>query len=506
MATQSRKKPETLYKILMISSEMVPFAKTGGLADVVGSLPRELAKLGHDVRVVIPRYYSIDPARWGLQPVLGSMGVWMGGALEWCMVYEKKMEDGVTVYFVEHNGFFGRNGLYHDAAMNDFLDNPRRFGFLSRAGLQVAVDTGFAPDVVHVHDWQSAAATAYLKTWFWDNPFLGKSASVLTIHNAAYQGIYPKHHFDYLGLGWNTFHADAFETFDYINLLKGGIWFADLVNTVSPGYAREITTPHGGFGLAPYLSNKGNSFYGILNGVDYGDWSPEVDRHIPASFSAEDLTGKAACKEALQKRFGLEVNPRLPLFAAIGRFVDQKGYHLLAPAIERALQEMQIQFVILGSGDPGLQELFGNMPARYPGRAGSFIGYNVELSHLIEAGADFFVMPSLYEPCGLNQLYSLRYGTLPIVHATGGLDDTVENYNEATGDGTGFKFWHPTVEGLYYTIGWANSTWWDRPQHVKKMITNAMSRDYSWDRSTAEYITAYEKAIANKKAYDSWPR
>ena len=491
--------------ILMISSEMVPFAKTGGLADVVGSLPIELARLGHDVRVVIPRYYSIDSEQWRLEFALPSMGVWMGhGTLEWCAVHQTRVQNLVTVYFIEHHGFFGRDGLYHDDAMNDFLDNPRRFAFLARAALQAAIDLQFKPDIVHVHDWQTAIAPAYLKTWFWDHPLLGNAASVLTIHNAAYQGVYSKENFPYTGLDWNAFHPDAFESYDYINFLKGGIYFADLVNTVSPGYAREITSPHGGFGLAPYLSNKGNSFFGILNGVDYSEWSPDQDQKIPQTYTRGKLDGKKVCKQELQKYFNLTQDPKVPIFAAIGRFVDQKGYTLLAPAILRALNEMHIQFVILGSGDHGLQDFFGHLPGRYPGRVGSRIGYDAALSHLIEAGADFFLMPSLYEPCGLNQLYSLRYGTLPIVRATGGLDDTVENYTEATGDGTGFKFNSPDATSLYHTIGWANSTWWDRPAHIAKMIAKAMKQDFSWDKSCESYLAAYSKAIANKKNYDAW--
>lgn len=493
-------------KILMISSEMVPFAKTGGLADVVGVLPAELKKKGHDVRVVIPLYSSIDREKYKIELFQQTMCVWMGNSEEWCAIYKATAKDGVTVYFIDNTRYFEREGLYHDDLMNDYQDNPCRFGFLSRAALQLCIDRGFKPDVVHVHDWQAALAPAYLKTWHWDHPMLSETASVLTIHNAAYQGVYPKSHYEYLGLGWNNFHADAFESFDRINFLKGGIYFADLVNTVSPGYAREISRPHAMFGLAPYLSNRGENFYGILNGVDYSEWSPENDPLIPSTYSTKDLSGKKECKRALQEKFGLEVNDKIPLFGAVGRFVEQKGYHLLAPAIEQMLQTMEAQFIILGSGRPDLQDFFGALPSRYPGKAASWIGYNVGLSHEIEAGCDFFLMPSLYEPCGLNQLYSLKYGTLPLVRATGGLDDTVVNYNEVTGEGTGFKFEAATVEALYNTIGWAVSTWYDRPRHIGTLRMQAMQQDYSWDKSTAEYEQAYKKAIENKKIYDSWHR
>lgn len=497
---------EKKLNILMISSEMVPFAKTGGLADVVGTLPSALAKRGHNVRVVIPNYSSIPHDKHKIDVKIGSMCVWMGNVEEWCTVYETRVKEDVPVYFIEHNAFFGRDGLYHDRDMNDYLDNPRRFAFLTRAGLQLCKDTDFAPDIVHVHDWQTALAAGYLKTWEWNNPTLGNAASVLTIHNAAYQGVYGPDNLEYLGIGEQNFHPDAYESHGYINFLKGGIFFSDLVTTVSPGYAHEINSPYGGFGLAPYLTNKGDSFFGILNGVDYEEWSPEHDTHIPAKYTKSDLSGKATCKAELQKHFGLEADPDVAIFAAIGRFVHQKGFHLISQCIEEVLNTMKVQFVMLGSGDAELEGYFGTLPGRYPGRAGSYIGYNIELSHLIEAGADFFIMPSLYEPCGLNQLYSLRYGTLPVVRATGGLDDTVEQYDESTGGGTGYKFWHPTPESLRDTIGWAVSTYYDRPKHMKMMIEHAMGKDFSWDKSTDAYEKAYEKALKNKRNYDSWPR
>jgi starch synthase len=242
------------------------------------------------------------------------------------------------------------------------------------------------------------------------------------------------------------------------------------------------------------------NYIGILNGADYDEWDPRIDQLIPANFSPEDMTGKAACKAALQRRFGLEEDPSIPILASISRFVPQKGLDLLAQVIGGILENMRAQVVVLGAGDKGLEYFYGGLPGRYPGRAGSYIGYNNELSHWIEAGADFFVMPSMFEPCGLNQMYSLRYGTLPIVRATGGLDDTIQQYEEATGNGTGFKFWEPSPAAIYYTLGWAVSTYYDRPQHMRKMIQTAMLKDYSWAQSAKEYVQAYEKALANKAA------
>lgn len=488
---------ETKLKIAFITSEAVPFAKTGGLADVAEALPKALTALGHEVIVIMPKYASIDYVRRGLSPYLTDLGVWMGEGQEWAAVHTAKV-DGVRFYFIESNKYFDRWGLYHDTDYNDYLDNPRRFGFLSRAGLQLCRDLNFKADVVHAHDWQTALVPAYLKIWHWDDPILGGAASVLTIHNIAYQGVYDARDYAYLGLQSGNFTSDKFEDFGRINFLKGGIVYADAVNTVSPTYATETRTPLGGMGLAPYLNNKGGSYWGILNGTDYDQWNPAVDKLIPARYTPKNLAGKAKCKAELQRRFGLEVNPNIPLIGSVGRFVSQKGMSMVAAVIEGVIREMVVQFVIQGSGEHALESYFGNLPGRYPGTVGSYIGYNNDLAHLIEAGADFFVMPSLYEPCGLNQMYSLKYGTLPIVRATGGLEDTVQNYTEADGSGTGFKFWEPSPAALYYTLGWAVSTYYDRPEHIQKMIQAGMAQDFSWERSAQAYEALYELALSNK--------
>lgn len=492
-------------RILLISSEIAPYAKTGGLADVTAALAIHLRKRGHDVRVVAPCYRSVTEivATGSLQlhTDLASMCVRMGDGEEWCAVL---CADGTPpIYFIEHRGFFDRPGLYHDNLMHDYGDNPRRFAFLCRAALQWAMDTGFAPDIVHANDWQTALAPAYLKTWFWNHPTLGRAASVLTLHNVAYQGVYDASVYPYLGLGRDNFTAEGFESHGGVNFLKGGIHFADVVNTVSPTHAREITAPFGGFGLAPYLTRKGDAFRGILNGVDYDHWCPEKDPLIPARYSAADRRGKAECKLALQRAFHLDERPDVPLIGAIGRFVGQKGFHLVRGVIEDVLCDMSAQFAILGSGEWDLSSYFGTLPAQYPGRTGSYIGYSNELAHLIEAGADFFLMPSLFEPCGLNQLYSMRYGTIPIVRGTGGLDDTVEQYDEVTGAGTGFKFHAPTARALYNTIGWAVSTYYDRRPHLEAMIDRAMRRDFSWDHAIEGYEDLYALARRKKDEYDA---
>lgn len=487
------------YKIAFIASECVPFVKTGGLGDVVGALPKVLRQMGHEAIVILPKYAAIDYVGYKLRPFLSPLGVWMGEGEEWCAVYTTE-HGGVPMYFIESAKYFDRYGLYHDADFNDYQDNARRFGFFSRAALQLCRDMGFSPHVVHVHDWQTAAAAAYLKVWHWNDPLLGSAASLLTIHNIAYQGVYNAADYSYLGLRGENFTPDIFEDHGRVNLLKGGIHFADMVNTVSPTYAIETRMPEYAHGLAPYLNNKGPDYVGILNGADYEDWDPATDRLIPHNYSPADLSGKAVCKTRLQERFWLEVDPSVPIVGVVSRFASQKGLELLAQSIESIVRDMHVQFVILGSGDKALEVFFGGLPTRYGGRVGSYIGYNNEISHWIEAGADLFLMPSIYEPCGLNQMYSLKYGTLPIVRATGGLDDTVQQYDERSGAGTGFKFWdaHPTA--LYYTVGWAASTYYDRPQHFRMMVQSAMAQNFSWEKSARQYVLAYQRAIANKAA------
>ncbi len=485
--------------LVFITSECVPYAKTGGLADVVGALPVALKRLGHNPIIIMPLYGSIDRHKFDIQPWLSPVGVWMGDREEWCAVHRTWHEGSIPVYFIEFSKYFSRDGLYHDNDMNDYTDNPRRFAFLSRAGLQVCKDTGFEPDIVHVHDWQTALAAAYLKIWHWDDPVLGGAASVLTIHNIGHQGKYPVEHYAYTGLQLGNFTPDKFEDYGGMNYLKGGIQYADMVTTVSPSYARETCTPVGGQGMALYLNDKGDHYEGILNGVDYGTWNPQVDTLIPAQYSLESMTGKKICKQQLQKRFGLAEDERIPVFGVVSRFAYQKGLDLLAGSIDNILTNMQVQFVILGSGDKTLEGVFVGLPQRYPGQVGCYIGYHNELSHWIEAGSDFIVMPSRYEPCGLNQIYSFKYGTLPIARATGGLDDTIQQYDEHSGEGTGYKFWEINSQALYDAIGWAVSTFYDRPAHIIKMQKTAMAEDYSWENSAQRYVQVYKKAIQIKK-------
>lgn len=493
---------ENQLRILFVAPEYAPWAKAGGLADAVAGLAAELKRRGHDPRIVLPYYTAVRAHGVRARTALESMCVRMGVGEEWCAVDMARGRGNVSVYLVRHESFFGRDGIYHDGFMRDYDDNPRRFAFLCRAALQVCMDCGFAPHIVHAHDWPAGPAPAYLKTWFWNHPDLGRAATVLTIHNIAHQGVYPAVHYPYMGLGEEHFTPERFEAWGQLNLLKGGIHAADMVTTVSPAHAHEIVQPYGGFGLAPYLADKGDRFIGLLNGVDYNSWSPQRDPHIPARFTMRDLSGKSACKRALQETFGLERRDEVCVIGCIGRFVTQKGFYLVRESIEGVLESMAVQFVILGSGEQALEEYFSRLPSRCPGRAGSYIGFSEERAHLITAGADLLLMPSLFEPCGLNQLYALRYGTLPIVRATGGLDDTVEQYEEATGDGTGFKFHDATPRALHDTVGWAVSTYYDRPAHLRTMRRAAMGRDFSWRSMADGYERLYGRAVEVKREHD----
>ncbi len=482
-------------RILFVSSECVPFAKTGGLGDVAGALPLFLKKSGNDIRIVIPKYSFIDCEKFNINIAIERMSVQMGNEHIICKVFKTYLDDNLPVYFIDYEPFFDRPGIYHDKDFNDYHDNPRRFAFLSKASLQLCQVLDFKPDIVHANDWHTSILTAYLKRLYIDDPLLGDTVSVLTIHNLAYQGRYDRYYYRFTGLGEEDFTQDKFESFNEINFLKGGIYFADAVNTVSRGYAEETRTKKGGYGLDYFLLRKGENYTGILNGVDYRQWDPANDALIPANYNADNFSGKSVCKNVLQEKLGLNISAETPVIAIISRFVEQKGLYILRECIEAIVTNMDVQFVILGAGDNQLEEYYGSLSQRYPGKIGSFIGYNNDLAHLIEAGSDFFLMPSIYEPCGLNQIYSLKYGTLPIVRATGGLNDTVENYNQETGEGTGFKFHEASGKAIYNTVDWALGTYFYRKPHFKKLILHAMEQHFSWDDSVIEYLKLYEKAI-----------
>ena len=486
-------------KILICASEAVPYAKTGGLADVAGVLPKELAKLGHDVRLVIPRYYVIDKETYGLKSIPDGMGTPLGTLGEvWCGVLEGKLPGtDIPVYFIEHEGYFGRSGIYNDEAGKGFMDNDNRFAFFSKACLQLCKKIDFYPDIINANDWQTAAIPIFLNTVY-KHDKLGQAASILTIHNMEHQGAFYEGLMDVLGIGWEHFNFLELEFNNQVNLLKGGIYHTTMISTVSEGYAREIQTPEYGWDLDGVIRERADDLRGILNGCDYEEWNPEKDKFIVKNYSQKDMSGKIECKRDLQKTLGLPVKDDIPVFGVVTRFAKQKGVDVLAEALY-GLLGFDAQFAILGSGEVWAHFYFGGANALYPDKIGTYIGYSNELAHKIEAGADFFIMPSRFEPCGLNQMYSLSYGTLPIVRATGGLEDTVENFNEKTWEGTGFKFYDLTSEALYNTIGWAVYTYYNNRHAFDRLRENAMKKRFTWEDSAKKYVDMYQTAIERRK-------
>ena len=485
-------------KILFTASEVVPYAKTGGLADVAGALPKALAALGHEVIVVMPRYYSIDRSK--LEKLPHPLGVPMGPLhTQWAGVWKDTLPGSeVPIYFIDYEAYFGRSGLYADENGYSYPDNDLRFTFLSKAAFELAKMLDFRPDIVHAHDWHTALQPLLRDTrYLWD-PHFADAATVLTIHNLQHQGIFDERIVDLLECGWEHFNPFELESMGAANFLKAGIAAADRITTVSPTYAQEIQTPEFGFGLEEHIRAHADRLRGILNGVDYSEWSPATDPLIPANFDVDDLSGKAVCKRELQRRFGLPERDDLPLIGFVGRFAEQKGIGLIAGAMEELLHS-GAQFVFLGTGEKWAEGFFSDVAGRWGERFACHIGYSNELAHWIEAGSDLFLMPSLFEPCGLNQIYSLRYGTLPIVRATGGLDDTIENYDPATGMGNGFKFWEPSREALAATLEWAVDTWQKHPGDIDAMRRRAMEARFDWERSAKEYEAVYREAIDQRK-------
>ena len=484
--------------ILIAASEVVPFAKSGGLADVAGALPKALRALGHDVRVVMPRYYIVDKEKYGLKPLEGSLGVPMGSMGEaWAGVLEGVLPGSdVPVYFIEHEGFFGRKGLY-DEDGEGYGDNDNRFIFFSKAVMQLAKKLHFRPDVIHANDWHTAAIPVLLNTTYAFDPDFKNTGTLLSIHNLQHQGKFYKGTMDVLGVGWEHFNANELEEYDGVNLLKGGIVHADAINAVSKKYAQEIRTPAFGWGLDRLIDDKAYKLYGILNGVDYDEWSPAVDSLIPQTFDIDDLSGKEVCKAALQKQFNLPQRSDVPVIGLVGRLAEQKGITLLSAAIWN-LMELDIQIVLLGAGEKWAEHFFSDVASKYPEKFACYIGYQNDLAHQIEAGSDLFLMPSLFEPCGLNQIYSLRYGTLPIVRATGGLDDTIENYQSDNKSGTGFKFYDATPEALSGTVKWAVDTWYHDKSGFDQLRRNAMKQRFDWKEAAKGYEDLYRHIIGGR--------
>jgi starch synthase len=458
-------------KIVMCASEVVPFAKTGGLADVAGALPLALEEEGQDIAIVMPRYKAIQDSKFQIKRLKEDVSYAVAGK-------------NIKVYFIERDDYFNRDGLYTDKA-GDYKDNLDRFSYYSKKVLELLKEIKFKPDIIHVHDWQACLIPVYLKNLYANDPFYKKTKTLLTIHNIGYQGLFPKEEFPKLGLDWSLFGIEGLEFYDKINILKGGMIFSDLINTVSPTYSKEIQTKEFGFGLEVVLNKRRNSVFGILNGLDYSIWNPETDEFIAKNYSAKTIEDKNKCKKDLQKTCRLPAEKGIPLFGIVSRLAEQKGFDILAEAIN-AICKMDLQLVILGTGDQKYHILLGDIVKKFPKVISLHLKFDDPLAHKIYAGSDMFLMPSKYEPCGLGQLISLRYGTIPLVFKTGGLADTVSDKN-------GFIFDKYSKDALIQKIkkslvAFSNKGKWGI------LMQEAMACNFSWEASAEEYVRLYEKA------------
>ncbi len=481
---------ERVLSIVMIASEVVPFAKTGGLADVLGALPRALARLGHQVTVFLPRYRGAPAGE-----VVAEFDVSPGGRTLRARFERHEVAPGVRAVLVDCPELYDRDAIY-GIGNNDYPDNAFRFAFLARASLELVSRSFDKVDVVHAHDWQAGLAPVYLKRHYANHPVLGGVPAVLTIHNLAYQGLFPADVLPTLDLDWNLFGVDALEYWGKISFLKAGINFSALVTTVSPTYAKEIQTPEYGSGFDGILRRRSADLAGILNGIDVDEWNPMTDPVLPVPFGPQALSGKREAKKELLRLFGMATDESAiarPLVGMVSRLVDQKGFDLLSTVMTQLL-DLHAGYVLVGSGDPKYERQWRAAAESRPQQVGAHIGFDERLAHLVEGGSDIFLMPSQFEPCGLNQMYSLRYGTVPVVHATGGLDDTVETYRPQSGTGTGFKFKAYAGRALLRTMRCALQVYQD-PARWQALQLAGMREDHSWDRSAREYVRVYERAL-----------
>ena len=484
--------------ILVATSEAVPLAKTGGLADVCGALPIELARLGQEVAVIMPAYRQVREAGLPIETTGIEFRIPIGRKeVPGRLLRTYLPSSHVPVYLVEQDEYYARDGLYQQNG-EDYRDNCERFVFFSRAVMESVRLLGLQLDVLHANDWQTGLIPAYLKIEYRSTPGFERVASLLTVHNLAYQGTF--WHWDMLvtGLDWKYFNWHQMEFFGQLNLLKTGLVFADAINTVSPRYSEEIQSAPLGCGLEGVLQQRRNVLSGIINGVDYRQWNPESDPHLPMKYSAKNVQeGKASAKAALQAQVGLPQEPRSPLLAFVGRLVDQKGVDLITAVLPDWAQNYDAQWVILGTGDQKHQEAVSNLARRFPNRVAARLEFSEPLAHLIEAGADMFLMPSQFEPCGLSQLYSLKYGTVPIVRATGGLADTITDATDdalATGSPNGFSFQPYSALSLHETVRRATNAY-ARPDIWNQLIQTGMAQDWSWARSAGQYVQLYNRML-----------
>ena len=491
-AKPTAKPPGTGLKIFIVAPECVPFAKTGGLADVVGALPKFLVARGHEVSVFLPRYRGIEPG----PAVVPALSIPMGRTLLFPDIQDGRTREGVRYYFVDHPPYYDRESLYGTNS-NDYPDNAERFALFARAVLEFAKRAG-PPDIIHCHDWQSALVAVLLKTIYAADPQLRRVAVVMTVHNLAYQGIFPPDTLERVALPADFFSVDRLEFYGLVSFLKGALIYSDFVTTVSKKYAQEIQTPEYGHGLDGVIRQRAATVTGILNGVDYSEWNPETDPHIAAHYSADKLDGKALCKKDLLQQFGLPTaDLRKPVVGIVSRFATQKGFDLITEDAD-AFMKNDLLLVALGTGEPHFEEVFRQLAKKFPTKIGVRIAYDNALAHKVEAGSDIFLMPSRWEPCGLNQIYSLRYGTVPVVRATGGLDDTVEQFDPKTGRGTGFRFVRYAASALLECLLSALQVYRHHPKAWRQLMINGMKKDFSWNHSAAEYEELFRRVV--KKA------
>ena len=476
-------------EVVFVGSEMTPFAKTGGLGDVLGSLPKEIARLGHRVSVFLPKYRKITQEQFALELVLDAVHIPIGSDVETARVYSCLFED-VSIFLVDHAEYFDREELY-GTPMGDYPDNDRRFTFFQRAVLEALKRLKIKPDIIHGHDWQTGLIPVYLKTLYQGDPFFKKTKSVFTIHNLAYQGNFPPDSLSLTGLSWNEFRFDRLEFYGKISFLKGGLVYSDVLTTVSERYSKEIQTKEMGAGLDGVLNYRKGDLVGIVNGINSKEWNPETDSEIEANFTARDLRNKGICKAALQKEHHFIQDPSIPLFGFVSRLVDQKGIDILLPVLESIARE-NWQVVLLGTGEEKYHKHLRELAARYPEYLGLNITFSLRLAKRIYAGSDLFLMPSRFEPCGLGQMISFRFGTVPLVRETGGLADTVSEFNSKTGKGNGFVFSRYDPEALFGAMRRAADLYQDKEVWTK-LMKNGMACDFSWEASAREYAALYER-------------
>ncbi|MFQ3619419.1 MAG: glycogen synthase [Spirochaetales bacterium] len=486
-------------KILLVSSEASPYAKVGGLGEAVTSLAIALKRLGQDVRILIPYYGALKQFKDQFQKHPAPLGVPLGGKEYWTGVYVGQIPNSeIPIYCIDYEIAFAREGIYGSRTVPFFPDNPFRFALLSRAAFQLCRLLDWIPEIIHTHDWPTSLALVYLKAFEYSGYFQ-KTRGILTLHNVGYQGIVPKEELENIGLDMEQYYRYELEYYDQINLLKGGILQADYLTAVSPTYAQEILTPQFGSGLEGCIARRKDKLVGILNGIDYDEWNPEKDPYLPYPFSASDLSAKKQVKRFLQDQVGLPQDPSIPIIGMVGRMVDQKGFGLLlapkAGNLFTLCRDLPVQVIILGTGDPTFEEELARMAWKLPNLK-VILQFNTPLSHLIEGGSDFFLMPSLYEPCGLNQMYSLRYGAVPIVTQRGGLVDTVEPYSSLENCGTGFFIPQPDTDSIFQTVKQAVEVYQSKPEVIEKMRRKGMAKRFTWEEAAKKYLQVFEQALS----------